>query len=97
MALHIISPKNSFVQFAESDSITGCGVESFSLCLPVLNDNDVAFQFIIQADSEGEADILCDRANDQITIGICTDCSEDTILDFTDKPSRSRLSPTQVL
>ncbi len=97
MALNIISPKNSFVQFAESDTISGCGVESFGLCLPVLNDNDVAFQFIIQADSEGEADILCDRANDQITVGICTDCDSDTILDFTDKPSRSRISLTQVL
>jgi len=97
MALHIVSPKNSFIQFAESDSITGCGVESFSLCLPVLNDDDIAFQFIIQADTSGEADILCDRANDQLTIGICLDCSEDTILDFSGLTSRSRISPTQVL
>lgn len=97
MAIRIISPRNSFIQFSESDQITGCSVEGFSLCLPVFQDSDVAFQFIVEADTEAEADALCDLGNNLIAIGIVERCGDDNLLTFEGKTSRRRISPTQVL
>ena len=66
-------------------------------CLPVLEDADVNFQFVIQADSEGEADVLCDLNNDELTIGLAASCISNLLITFSDKTVRSRISPTQVL
>lgn len=97
MALRIISPRNSFVQFEESDVLSGCGFDDVSVCLPVFDDNDIAFQFVIEADDEGEANALCDLTNDQIHIGIVESCDENFLLEFSGKSSRRRISPTEVL
>lgn len=97
MALRIKAPVNSFVQWDEVDTIDSCNFDSFSLCLPVYQDTDVAFQFIIEADTEEEADALCDLQNAFMTIGIALGCDEDRVLEFEDKPNRFRISATQIL
>lgn len=97
MALTIISPRNSFVRFGESDILSGCGFDDVAVCLPVYTDNDVAFQFIIQGDTEAEADLLCDLSNSQIHIGIVESCDQNYLLEFSGKTARRRISPTQVL
>jgi hypothetical protein len=97
MAIRIKSPVNSFVQFDEVDEVRSCEIGPFSLCLPVFSDNDVNFQFILQTDTEGEADALCDLHNALITIGIAEDCSQERILDFEEKPERFRIGTTSVL
>lgn len=97
MGLTLISPKNSFVQFDVSDVISGCAEITGSQCLPVMEDNDINFQFVIQADTEGEADLLCDLTNSLLTIGITDKCTDGLLLTFGAKTERYRISPTQVL
>jgi len=97
MALKIISPKNSFVQFDTTENLAECGNLPFNMCLPVSADDDLYFQFAIQADSEGEANLLCDLTNDQITMGITDKCAHGLLVTFADKTERYRISPTQVL
>ncbi len=97
MGLNIVSPKNSFIQFAESDYLDSCGVNEIAVCLPVLNDDDIAFQFLIQADTEGEADLLCDLINAELTIGIRVKCTDNNIKTFTEKTERFRIGPTLIL
>lgn len=97
MALRIKAPSNSFVQWDEPDTIDSCNFDPFSLCLPIYQDRDVSFQFIIEADTEDEADTLCDLQNALMTIGIARNCDEDRLLEFEEKPDRYRISSKQVL
>lgn len=97
MPYNIISPVNSFVQFAESSQIESCNFDPFGMCLPVFEDSDIAFQFIIQADTEAEADDLCDVTGESATVGIAETCQTGLLIEFSEKPERYRLSPTQVL
>lgn len=97
MAISIRSPRNSFIQFEESDVIESCEFPGINLCLPVFSDDDVNFQFVLVADTEGEADVLCDIANDLLDIGIVNTCDEALILSFTEKTERFRISDTEVL
>lgn len=97
MAIRILASRNSFVQFNESNVTTSCEFGPVSQCLPVFQSDDVAFQFYLEADDEGEADTLCDPNNDKITIGIALGCDEDNILEFDLKPDRFRVSPTKIL
>lgn len=97
MPYNIISPANSFVQFGESDTIESCNYEDFGLCLPVFQDDDIAFQFVIQGGTEAETDALCDLSAESVVVGISDQCSGDMLIEFAQKPERYRLSPTQVL
>ena len=97
MAIRIKSPRFSFVQFDESDVISSCQFADFTLCLPVYEDSDVNFQFILETDTEGEADVLCDLQNDLLEIGIADNCSDSIILPFEQKTERFRISKKQVL
>lgn len=97
MPYSIISPANSFVQFGESSVIESCTTDSFGLCLPVFADDDIAFQFVIQADSEAEASALCDLTGESVSVGIAEKCLTGLLLSFAQKPDRYRISPTQVL
>lgn len=97
MAITIKAPTNSFVQFNESDQVESCQFSPFSLCLPVFEDSDVTFQFILQTDTEEEADGLCDLQNALITIGIAENCGENMVLEFANKPDRYRIGPMSVL
>lgn len=97
MALNLSAPAHSFVQFTVSDAIQSCEFADIQLCLPVYEDNDVAFQFIVTTDSEEEADDLCDFGNNLIQVGIVTDCGDDFLLEFTEKAERYRIGTTQIL
>lgn len=102
MAYEIISPAQSFVQFSETGRIDHCIFDRLNFCLPVFEDNDVAFQFIIKGTSS-EIDALCGAYGNQIAIGIVGACDdEDFLLEFTanpynDVPEIMRLSENQLL
>jgi len=87
MAYRIISPRFSFVQF---------DLPADGYCLPVYDVDDVHFQFVVQADSIGEADTLCDLTNNTISIGTRLSCG-DALTPFTSKAERYRISELQVL
>jgi hypothetical protein len=98
MAVRIISPANSFVQFDQDDSFNHCVFGTVRHCLPVFAEDDVNFQFVLETDTEEEADALCDLANDLLTIGLSDDlCYGELLLTFSEKSERFRISPTQVL
>lgn len=97
MAVTIISPRFSFVQFSEFDNVQSCQFNDINLCLPVYESSDVSFQFILQTDTEEEADDLATLANDNVTIGITDDCENDLLLTFLGKPERYRISERQLL
>lgn len=97
MAITILSPQFSFVQFGESSQITSCNFRDVHLCLPVFESDDVSFQFIIQTDTEDEADELCDLTNSKIRIGLVENCSDAFLLEFSSKPERFRIGLRQIL
>lgn len=97
MALNILAPQHSFIQFSENTEITSCNFSDIHLCLPVYESDDVWFQFVIQADTEEEADALCDLENSAVSIGIATDCEGANLITFEAKPERYRISGLQVL
>lgn len=97
MAYQIISPRQSFVQFNESDLVTSCELADVHLCLPVYDEDDAWFQFIVQADTDEEADALCDLENALISLGLVEDCGDEVAILFDEKPERFRISGQQVL
>lgn len=97
MALNIKTSKYSFIQFASSDTITACGTDGIMLCLPVYDRDDIAFQFVLEADTTEEADALCDRLNESISLGIKLNCGDSNFSTFAQKPERFRISERQVL
>lgn len=97
MALSIVSPTNSFVQFDTVETITSCEYRDIELCLPVYEDDDVYFQFVIQTDTTAEADALCTLDNSGFSIGLVKECADDLLLTFAGNPERFRISDFQVL
>lgn len=97
MAYRISSPRNSFVQFGGSGLVQSCNFANIDLCLPVYEDDDVWFQFIVTSDTEEETDALCDLTNDLVSVSIVDGCEGSTYKTFTEKPDRYRTGPTQVL
>jgi hypothetical protein len=93
----VISPRNSFVQFGESNATTSCNFADIVQCLPVYLFDDVYFQFVVQADDAEEADALCDLTNGMVVVSLAIDCVGPFIKTFTQKPDRFRISDTQVL
>lgn len=96
MALSIISPSNSFLRFGEAAASPLCIWGTIDFCLPVYNDEDIYFQFIIQG-TELEIDSLCTQDMSEVEVALVTTCNTTPLKIFTEKPTRSRLSPTQVL
>lgn len=97
MAITIISPAASFVQFGGAESPPHCVYGNVDYCLPVLEEDDVHFQFILKAETEEEADAICDAGN-IIFIGLADDCAyASTLIIFDEKPERFRISPTKIL
>lgn len=102
MAYSITSPAQSFVQFAETGKIDHCVFDQLNFCLPVFEDGDVAFQFIING-TISEINALCGAYGLPVSIGIVSACDdEDFLLEFTanpynDVPEIIRLSDTQLL
>lgn len=97
MAVDLRAPENSFVQFSMSDETQSCDFGGIELCLPVLEDNDVTFQFILTTDTEGEANALCDLGNSKVRIGIVEEIGGDYVQEFTEKSERYRVGEKQIL
>src|SRR5262245_8516892 len=97
MALTIASPEHSFVQFGEQEEIEGCGLD-VDFKLPVLEDNDIAFQFFIDTDTNAEADALCGADDDRVRVGLVDNCDNPFDLEFTGLyPEKVRVSATRML
>lgn len=96
MAITIISPANSFIRFNESEQTPLCIWGNINYCLPVYDPEDVYFQFVINGTSY-EIDSLCTKDGSEVTVELVTECGEEPLLTFEQKPERFRLSETQVL
>lgn len=97
MPYNITAPRNSFIQFGESSNVISCNFSDINLCLPVYEEDDVWFQFIVTADTEAEADDLCDLTNELVTVSIVDGSGGSTYKVFTEKPDRYRISAFQIL
>lgn len=95
MGYNVVSPANSFIQFNETGNVTSCEFADINLCLPVYEDDDINFQFVVEADTTEEANDLCGLEN-LVDIGITRDCSIFDI-NFSQDPDRYRISDKQVL
>lgn len=94
MAYRIISPRASFVQFSEQPEVH-CIYGALNFCLPVAQNNDVSFMYIIEADTEGEIAAL---ASGGVTIGAVSACDDaDFLVQFNTGMERSRMNALQVL
>lgn len=96
MALTIINPTHSFVRFNEETPDPLCIWGNIVFCLPVFEQSDWSFQFVIEG-TESEIDSLCTQTGDEISVSLVNTCEGTPILEFTEKPDRFRLSTTQVL
>jgi hypothetical protein len=98
MALRIINSPHSFVRFGDADSFEHCIFGTVAYQLPVLDQDDVHFQFIVQTDTQAEADALCTIDGSEVNMELVSDCGDVVaLIDLPEKPIRYRLSPTQVL
>lgn len=97
MAYHISTSPFAFVQFAESDQIESCGFDDTHMCLPVFEASDVMFPWYITADTQEEADELCDLDAASVSVGLVQACADGFLLEFAQKPQRYRISDTQLL
>lgn len=98
MAITLITPANSFVRFGDTESNDVCGWSNVYFNLPVYAEDDVYFQVIANASTIEEADDLCQTGAEEIQVSLVSDCNVGTgLIDFSEKPDRYRLSPTQVL
>lgn len=97
MALRIINSTHSFVRFGDPDSFEHCVFGQVRYQLPVFAADDVYFQFVVQTDTSAEADALCTIDGSEIDLELVNDCGGTVLLDLPDKPSRARITPTQVL
>lgn len=99
MGYRLITPIHSFVRFDNETPLNHCiwGVMGDD-CLPVYEESDVAFQFVVEADTEAEADTLCQFAYPGAALGLVRDCDQpDFDVVFAEDPERYRLSDLQVL
>jgi hypothetical protein len=97
MGYIILTPSKSFVRF-DNETNDHCIWGSHNVCLPVYAEDDIAFQFVIEADTEAEADALCSPYGSGIEMGIVEDCDQvGFTAEFTESPERFRLSLRQIL
>ena len=96
MAISILNSIHSFVRFDDPAPAHHCIWGSVDYCLPVYDQEDVYFQFVLSG-TEAEMDALCTTDNSGVTVSVVSDCLTAPILTFAEKPQRFRLSLTQVL
>lgn len=96
MAIVILSPVNSFVRFNEAAQSPLCIWGNINFCLPVYDQSDVYFQFVLTG-TEVEMDALCTQSGDEVTLSLVSECDGTPLITFAAKPERFRLSATQVL
>lgn len=98
MAVTIVTPTNSFVRFDGTGLFNHCKWGEQDFCLPVVSEDDVAFQFIVLGDTVEEIDDLCDPLTSGLQIGLVADCEQAEFdIEFTETPERYRISPLQIL
>lgn len=98
MAYRVLTPTNSFIRFDGAYTFTHCLHGEVTECLPVYEEADIAFQFVVEADSEAEADALCDPYTSGIEMGLVLACDQVGFThEFTELPDRFRISTLQVL
>ena len=98
MAYTIKSPVQSFVTFGQGGLDPHCLIGDIDYCLPVAEEQDVAFQFTLEGDTEGEAAGLCTAGDSGVQVGIVLECDDAAfLLQFTGAPQRFRVSPRQVV
>lgn len=98
MGYIIITPENSFVRFDGENSVDHCIHGEFKQCLPVYAESDIAFQFVIEADTAEQADALCLPGESGIAMGIVLACEQEGFTaEFDEMPERYRISERQVL
>lgn len=98
MAYRLLTMQNSFIRFDGGHTFTHCLWGEVTECLPVYAEDDIAFQFVVEADTEAEADALCEPYTSGIDMGLILDCDQVGFThEFTELPERYRISTTQVL
>lgn len=94
----IITPINSFIRFDNEPPENHCIHGEFKDCLPVYAESDVAYQFVVQADTVEEANALCAIDESGIQMGLVADCDQEGFdVIFDEVPERYRISQLQVL
>jgi hypothetical protein len=96
MAITILNSPHSFVRFNDPAPAPYCLWGDVNYCLPVYDQSDVAFQFIIQG-TEAEIDLLCTKNASEVVISLVSECGGPNLIAFAEKPQRFRLSATQIL
>lgn len=96
MGVTIKTSPNSFVQFDDTPNYVHPVFGEVTGCLPIYAENDASFQFILEADTKEEADILAAIGNTDVKVGLC-DLQAEEIIVFVDQPDRFRISERQLL
>jgi hypothetical protein len=98
MAYQVLTPTNAFVRFDNEQPEEHCVHGEFKQCLPVFAESDIAFQFVVQAETTEEADALCTIGASIVAMGLVTDCDQEEFdVLFEEMPERYRISDLQVL
>lgn len=96
MGYTIINPPQSYVQFNTPITPNNCDKQKQG-ALPVYEEADVAFQFVIKADTTGEANDICGLGAASIEIGLVFDCDQpDFTAQFPEMPAVQRIDETRV-
>lgn len=95
--MNLVAPKQSFIQFDETGVIQHCLWDNLAMCLPVINDDDIAFQAFIQG-TEEELDTICGPYGIPVRVGIVSACDDaDFLIEFSEQPEIFRLGAGQLL
>lgn len=97
MGITIRTPTHSFIRFNETGTFVHPIHGTVKFCLPVYDENDIAFQFVLEADTAPEALALLDLDNDLVVLGITDASGNPFTLQFSEKPERFKISDRQIL
>lgn len=92
----ILNSPHSFIRFNSEPVDSFCIWGDVNFCLPVYDQADIAFQFVIEGTVE-EIDTLCTLDNSGVEVSIIEECNDTPLIVFAEKPARYRLSDTQIL
>lgn len=90
--VELISPRASFIQFT-ANSTEHCIWGTVAFTLPVLNPDDIAFQFFLTGTEEEVDSLMSFSGTGLVRVGLA-DVDDNNLLEFTGNPSRFRLSDT---
>lgn len=97
MAISIVSPDNSFVQFNVASEPPYCYWGDIDYKLPVYSQGDISFQFIVNATTPEEIADLCNPYNAGAVISLVEECEGPDLITFEEYPDRFMIGPQQVL